>query len=346
VENKCNTEYASVWVKTDEYVKAIVYTQYGSPEVLQLREVAIPEPKDYEILVRVKATSVNRTDCANLRAKPFFMRFGLGLFKPNKNIPGTEFAGDVVKIGKEVTTFKVGDKVFGFDDSVLSSYAEYMVFPESKGVSTMPAGFNYQKAGACIEGAHYAYNIINKVKLKKGQKVIVNGASGGIGSAAVQLLKYFGAEITAVCNTKNIGLVKSLGAHKVIDYTIEDFTKDSGKYDCVFDTVGKSTFGKCKSLLNPGGVYISSELGPWSQNLFYALISAIFGRLPGQQRKKVKFPYPPNIKRSVLLIKKLIEAGEFKAVIDRSYPLEEIADAFRYVEKGQKTGNVSIIVWE
>ena len=327
-------------------MKAIVYTQYGSPDVLQLREMAIPEPKDHDILVRVKATSVNRTDCANLRAKPFIMRFVLGFFKPNKSIPGTEFAGDVVKIGKAVTAFKVGDKVFGFDDSVLSSYAEYLVFPESKGVSTMPAGFNYQQAGACIEGAHYAYNIINKVELQKGQKVIVNGASGGIGSAAVQLLKHFGADITAVCSTKNIDLVKLLGAHKVIDYTIEDFTKDSGKYDYVFDTVGKSTFGKCKSLLNPGGVYISSELGPWSQNLFYALTTPIFGHLPGQEGKKVKFPYPPNIKRSVLLVKKLIRESEFKTVIDKSYLLEEIADAFRYSEKGQKTGNVSIIVGE
>ncbi|MGB5205930.1 NAD(P)-dependent alcohol dehydrogenase [Eudoraea sp.] len=325
-------------------MKAIVYTQYGSPDVLQVKEVQKPEPKENEILVRVRATSVNRTDCANLRAKPFIMRFTMGLFKPKKIIMGTEFAGDVVKVGKAVTTFKEGDKVFGFDDSVLSSYAEYLVFPESKGVSTMPEDFNYQQAGACLEGAHYAYNFINKVKLKKGQKVMVNGASGSIGSATVQLLNYFGNQITGVCNTKNIELVKSLGAAKVIDYSKEDFTKDPGKYDYVFDTVGKSTFGKCKSLLKPGGVYISSELGPWSQNLFYSLISAIFGSLPGQAGKKVKFPYPPNIKRSVLLVKKLVEEGDFKSVIDRTYPLEKVADAFRYVEKGQKTGNVSILV--
>ena len=325
-------------------MKAIVYTQYGSPDVLHIKEVQKPEPKENEILVRVRATSVNRTDCANLRAKPFIMRFTMGLFKPKKIIMGTEFAGDVVEVGDGVTSFGVGDKVFGFDDSVLSSYAEYLVFPESKGVSTMPEGFNYQQAGACIEGAHYAYNIINKVKLKKGQKVMVNGASGGIGSATVQLLNYFGGQITGVCNTKNIELVKSLGAGKVIDYTIEDFTKDPEKYDYVFDTVGKSTFGQCKSLLKPGGVYISSELGPWSQNIFYSLITAIFGSLPGQAGKKVKFPYPPNIKRSVLLVKQLIKEGKFKPVIDRSYPIKEIAEAFRYVEKGQKTGNVSIIV--
>ena len=323
-------------------MKAIVYTKYGSPDVLQVQEVQIPEPKENEVLIRVRAASVNRTDCANLRAKPFIMRFMLGLFKPNKRILGTEFAGDVVKTGDGVTSFSVGDKVFGFDDSVLSSYAEYLVFSAEKGISTMPENFTYQQAGACIEGAHYAYNIINKVELKKGDKVMVNGASGGIGSATVQLLKYYGADITAVCNTKNIELVKSLGAVKVIDYTKEDFTKDPEKYDYVFDSVGKSTFGKCKSLLKPGGVYISSELGPWSQNLFYSLISALLGGIPGQKGKKVKFPYPPNIKRSVLLVKKLIEEGKFKSVIDRSYPLEEVADAFRYVEKGQKTGNVAI----
>jgi NADPH:quinone reductase-like Zn-dependent oxidoreductase len=270
----------------------------------------------------------------------------MGLFKPKKIIMGTEFAGDVEKVGEAVTTFKAGDKVFGFDDSVLSSYAEYLVISVDKGVSTIPENYTYQQAGAGIEGAHYAYNIINKVNLKKGQKVMVNAASGGIGTATIQLLNYFGAEITGVCNTKNIDLVKSLGATRVIDYSKEDFTKDQGKYDYVFDTVGKSTFGKCKGLLNPGGVYISSELGPWSQNLVFALISALFGKLPGQEGKKVKFPYPPNIVRTILLIKKLVEDGKFKTVIDRSYPFEEVAEAFRYVEKGQKTGNVSIIVSE
>jgi len=327
-------------------MKAIVYTKYGSPDVLQVKEVQKPEPGENEILIGVRATSVNRTDCANLRAKPFIMRFTMGLFKPKKSIPGTEFAGDVVKVGKAVSKFKMGDKVFGFDDSVLSSYAEYMVISENKGVSTIPENYTYKQAAAGIEGAHYAYNIINKVDLKKGQKVLVNGASGGIGTATVQLLRYFGADITAVCNTKNIGLVKSLGANIVIDYTKEDFTKDSEKYDHVFDCVGKSTFGKCRPILKPGGVYISSELGPWSQNIYYSLISAIFGKIPGKEGKKVRFPYPPNIMRTILLIKKLVEEGKFKTVIDRSYLLAEVPEAFRYVEKGQKTGNVSIIVSE
>ena len=270
------------------------------------------------------------------------MRFSLGLFKPGNPVMGTEFAGDIEAVGKAVTLFKVGDKVFGFDDGGTGSYAEFMVISEDKALATMPDGISYGEATASVEGAHYAYNFINKVDLKSGDKVIVNGASGGIGSAMVQLLRDLGADITAVCNTKNIELVRSLGAGRIIDYTREDFTKDKEKYDFVFDSVGKSSFGKCKFLLKPGGVYISSELGWMVQNLFFALITAIFGSLPGQAGKKVKFPYPPNIKRSVLLIKKLIQEGKFKPVIDRSYPLEQIAEAFRYVLKGQKTGNVVI----
>ena len=323
-------------------MKAIVYTHYGPPEVLQLKEVEKPLPEENEVLVKVRAATVNRTDCANLTAKPFIMRFSLGLFKPKKKIMGTEFAGDIEAAGKAVTSFKVGDKVFGFDDSGIGSYAEYMVISEDKALTTIPKDITYEQAAACVEGTHYAYNFINKVDLKSEDKVLVNGASGGIGSAMVQLLKYFGADVTAVCNTKNIELVQSLGASKIFDYTKEDFTKDDMKYDFVFDAVGKSSYGKCKALLKPGGVYISSELGWMVQNLFFSLISAIFGSLPGQAGKKVKFPYPPNIMRSVLLIKKLMEKGKFKPVIDRSYPLREVAEAFRYVLKGQKTGNVVI----
>jgi len=323
-------------------MKAVVYTQYGPPEVLQLKEVEKPLPEENEVLVKVRAATVNRTDCANLTAKPFIMRFSLGLFKPKKKIMGTEFAGDIEAAGKAVTSFKVGDKVFGFDDSGIGSYAEYMVISEDKALITIPKDITYEQAAACVEGTHYAYNFINKVDLKSEDKVLVNGASGGIGSAMVQLLKYFGADVTAVCNTKNIELVQSLGASKIFDYTKEDFTKDDMKYDFVFDAVGKSSYGKCKALLKPGGVYISSELGWMVQNLFFSLISAIFGSLPGQAGKKVKFPYPPNIMRSVILIKKLMEEGKFKPVIDRSYPLREVAEAFRYVLKGQKTGNVVI----
>jgi len=319
-------------------MKAIVCTKYGPPDVLQLKEVEKPIPKDNEVLIRVHATTVNRTDCAILRAVPFFMRLVTGIFKPNRPIPGTEFAGRIEAIGKDVSSYKVGDKVFGFDDSGLGSHAQYMTISEHKALSTIPINMTYEQAAASTEGAHYAYNFINKVKLNRGQKVLVNGATGAIGSAAVQFLKYFGADVTAVCSTKNIELVRSLGAHRVIDYARDDFTEDDEKYNFVFDTVGKSSFAKCRPLLDPGGVYISSELGYMAQNLLLPLITRIIGN------NTVKFPTPTDCKGSILFIKKLIEEGKFKAVIDREYPLEQIVEAYKYVETGQKTGNVVITV--
>jgi NADPH:quinone reductase-like Zn-dependent oxidoreductase len=323
-------------------MKAIVCTKYGSPDVLQLKEVEKPIPKDNEVLIKIHATTVNRTDCATLRAKPFFARFFTGIFKPNKPIPGTEFAGKIEAIGKNVSSYKVGDKVFGFDDGGSGSHAEYMTILEDKALTTIPKDITYEQAAASTEGAHYAYNFINKVNLKSGQKILVNGATGAIGSAAVQFLKYFSADVTAVCNTKNMELVKSLGANKVIDYTKEDFTKDDQKYNFVFDTVGKSSFFKCKQLLQPGGVYISSDLGYMSQNVFLSLITPIIKPIIGN--KKTIFPIPTDCRGSILFIKKLIEKGKFKAVIDRKYPLEQIVEAYRYVEKGQKIGNVVITV--
>jgi NADPH:quinone reductase-like Zn-dependent oxidoreductase len=319
-------------------MKAAVYEEYGPPSVISIRQVEKPVPQANEVLICVAATTVSRTDCAMLRAKPFIMRFVTGLLKPKRKILGTDFAGQVEAIGPNVASLKTGDRVFGFSDAGVSSQAQYMTFPEDKGISTIPHTFTFQQAAASLEGVHYAYNIINKVNLKEGQRVLVNGASGGIGTATVQLLKYYGAHVTAVCNTKNIELIKSIGADSVIDYTREDFTNSNEKYHYVFDTVGKSTFGRCKSLLEPDGVYISTELGPWSQNLFLALITPMAGG------KKVTFPFPSDHRRSVLLIKKIIEEGKFKPVIDRTYPLGEIADAYRYVETGEKTGNVVITI--
>lgn len=216
-----------------------------------------------------------------------------------------------------------------------------MTISEDKSI-TIPKNITYEQAAASTEGAHYAYNFINKVDLKKGQKILVNGATGAIGSAAVQLLQYFDVNVTAVCDTKNIELVKSLGADKVIDYTKEDFTKDNQKYDFIFDTVGKSSFFKCKKLLQPGGVYISSDLGYMAQNIFLPLLTPIIKPMLGN--KKTIFPTPTDVRGSILLIKKLIEDGKFKAVIDRKFPLEQIVEAYRYVEKGEKTGNVVITV--
>ena len=323
-------------------MKAIICAKYGPPEVLKLEEVPKPAPKDDEVLVKVYATTVNRTDDAILRAKPFFMRFITGLSKPKKQTPGTEFAGDIEAVGRDVAMFKAGDKVFGFDDTGSGSHAQYLTIRENQGIATIPVNTTYEQAAASIEGAHYAYNAINKVKLQSGQRALVNGATGAIGSAAVQLLKYYGVYVTAVCSTENMELVKSLGADKAIDYTIDDFTKDKEKYDFVFDAVGKSSFAKCKPLLKSAGVYISSDLGYMAQNLFLPLITPVIKPLIGNH--KTIFPLPTDIRGSIYFIKKLIETGEFKAVIDRKYQLEQIVEAYRYVETGQKTGNVVIIV--
>jgi len=322
-------------------MKAIIYTNYGPPDVLQLQEIEKPVPKDNEVLIRVHATTVNRTDCATIRAIPFFLRIIAGLFRPKKQIPGTEFAGEIEAIGKNISYLKVGDKVFGFDDQGSGSHAQYMAIKEDK-VVIMPESIFYAQAAASSEGAHYAYNFINKVGLKKGHNVLVNGATGAIGSAAVQLLKYFDVNVTAVCATKNIELVKSLGANRVIDYTKEDFTKDEQKYDFVFDTVGKSLFFKCKNLLEPSGVYISSDLGYMAQNIFLPLVTPIIKPIIGY--KKTVFPFPTDIRGSIRLIKNLIEQGKFKTVIDREFSLEQIVEAYKYVEKGHKTGNVVITV--
>jgi NADPH:quinone reductase-like Zn-dependent oxidoreductase len=322
-------------------MKAISFTQYGSPDVLKLKEIRKPVPNNDEVLIKVYATTVNRTDCATVRAIPFFMRLATGLFKPKKQITGTEYAGVVEAVGHDVSSLKVGDRVFGFDDSGLGSHAQYITVGEGKAV-IMPDNISFKQAAASSEGAHYAINFINKVELKEGQSVLVNGATGAIGSAAVQLLRNMGVYITAVCDTRNVDLVRSLGANRVIDYTKNDFTKDDGKYDFVFDAVGKSSFFKCISLLNEGGIYISSDLGFMAQNIFLPLITPIIKPILGY--KKTIFPMPIDIRRSLTMIKDLIEQGKFTAVIDREFPLEQIVAAYKYVEKGHKTGNVVIIV--
>ncbi len=322
-------------------MKAIVYTSYGPPDVLQFKEVEKPVPKGNEILVLVHAATVNRTDCATTKAKPFFMRLVTGLVRPKKNVPGTEFSGVIESVGNSVSSLKVGDNVFGFDDDGSGSQAQYLTIHEDNTI-TMPEGLSYRQAAASSEGAHYAYNFINKVSLEKGNDVLVNGATGAIGSAAVQLLKHFEVNVTAVCATKNLELVKSLGADRVIDYTKQAFTKDKQKYNFVFDTVGKSSFFKCRKLLKPGGVYISSDLGFMAQNLYLPLITPLIKPLLGN--RKTIFPMPVDIQGTLSLVKTLMEQGKFKAVIDREYPLDKIVEAYKYVETGQKIGNVVIIV--
>lgn len=323
-------------------MKALVYTRYGPPDVLQLKDIERPVAVNNEIVIKIHATTVNRTDCATIRGIPFFARMITGLFRPNKQIPGTEFAGEVVELGAEVSTFNLGDRVFGFDDEGAESHAEYTCVAADK-VVTMPGNVTYAEAAASSEGAHYALNFINKINLESGQRVLVNGATGAIGSSAVQLLKYFETEITAVCATEHIELVTSLGASRVIDYKEEDFTADTQKFDYVFDAVGKSSFFECRKLLNSGGVYISSDLGYLSQNLVLPLITPAIK--PFIEHKITKFPTPSNIGATLLLVQSLIEQGKFKTVIDRQYPLKNIVEAYKYVETGQKVGNVIITVW-
>lgn len=319
-------------------MKAVIRSKYGPPQVLRVIETNVPKPKNDELLIKVHATTVNRTDCAVVTGKPLIIRLFTGVFHPRLPVPGTDFAGEVIAVGKDVKNFKNGDRVWGFDDNGLSSQAEYVTVSTKKAVSLLPAGVSYQQAAASAEAAHYAYHCITKVQLKAGQRALLNGATGGIGSALLQILSYYDVRVTAVCGTEHLSLVKSLGADRVIDYMKEDFTEDNEQYDFVFDAVGKSTFFKCKKLLKTNGIYISSELGPWCQNVLLALLTPF---LPG---KKVKFPLPIDIGASMKFIKGLTEQGKFKPVIDRTYTLEQIRDAYTYVASGQKIGNVILVL--
>lgn len=317
-------------------MRAAYRTHYGDPSILSIKEIEKPMPNDNEILIRVYATTVNRTDEGVITGKPFVFRFFTGLLKPRYATTGTDFAGQIESVGKKVSNFKVGDRVWGFLDHGLPSHAEYMTIDANGNIAMIPDTWDYTQIVVCGEGAHYARNFINKVDLKVGQKAVVNGGTGGIGSALIQILKHFGLQVTAVCATPHIELVKSLGADKVYDYLKEDFTNDDEKYDYVFDAVGKSSFGKCKSLLKPQGIYISSELGPNNENLYLPITTRF------SKGHRVIFPLPMDIKESLAFITKLIELGHFKPVIDRIYPLDDIAEAFRYVLTGQKIGNVVV----
>ena len=320
-------------------MKALHYERYGPPEVLEFREVEKPTPGRQEVRVRVHATTVNRTDNATIRGIPFFARLITGVWRPKWKIPGSEFAGIVDAVGEAVTAFKVGDRVFGFNDLGACAHAEYLVIAEEFAV-TMPEGCSFGQAAASVEGAHYAYNCINKLTLQPGDAVLVYGATGAIGSAAVQLLKYFQATVTAVCATPHLELVKALGADRVVDYLREDFTHSEQRYRLVVDAVGKVSFFQCKHLLEPGGVYVSTDLGHWAQNIFLPLFTPFLKFL--WEHKYTLFPWPENKRRSLLLIRKLMVEGRFKAVIDRTYPLDQIIEAYRYVGTGQKIGNVVI----
>ena len=321
-------------------MRAIVYSKYGPPEVAVLMEVPKPKPKENEALVKVYSSTVNRTDAGFRSAEYFISRFWTGLLRPKYQILGCEFAGIIEEIGQRVTTLKKGDKVFGFNEKTCGGHAEYLTIAENNAVTNIPDNLSFDEAAALAEGAHYALVDIRAAKIERGQNVLVYGATGAIGSAAVQLLKHFGAIVTAVCNTKNIGLVKSLGADAVIDYQTQDFTKTEDKFEFIFDAVGKSSFGQCKPLLTARGIYISTELGKNGENLLFALTTPFGGG------KRLLFPIPSITKLDVIFLKELVEKGEFKPVIDSFYKLDQIVEAYKYVESGQKTGNVIIKIVE
>ena len=327
-------------------MKVILYEQYGPPDVLHLEEVPKPIPQENEVLVRIHATTVTTGD---VNARSFlFVPPGLGLLahlmigvrKPKHAILGTDFAGEIVETGKDVRQFKNGDNVFGIDGEGLGAYAEYKCISEEKALATLPAKLSYEEAASVPSGALTAlYFLKDKGNIQSGQKVLVNGASGSVGVAAVQIAKYFGAEVTGVCSTKNLELVKSLGADNVVDYTRDDFTQGGETYDIILDTVvGKTSFARCRNSLKPNGFYLAVAGGLMEliQSAWTSVMSSkkvIFGGGVACERKD-----------NLLLIKEMIEAGNLKSVIDRCYPLEQAAEAHKYVDMGHKKGNVVITV--
>jgi NADPH:quinone reductase-like Zn-dependent oxidoreductase len=316
-------------------MKAVVCDRYGPPEVLRIEDIERPVPAPDEVLIRIRATTVNRSDTETRQGSPAVARLLTGLRRPRHRVLGTELAGEVEAVGSAVTEFKPGDAVFGVRAWKFGAHAEFVCMRESAALAPKPAGMSFEEAAAVCDGVILALMGLRPADVRKGRSILVYGASGSIGTAAVQLSRYFGADVTAVCGTKNLDLVRSLGAEQVIDYTREDFTTNGQAYDVIFDAVGKHSFGRCRDSLNPGGIYLATD---GLHNLLLAQWTR-FGD------KKVIFPIPPRYtKQDVLFLKGLLEAGQYRPVIDRRYPLAEVVEASRYVDTEQKTGNVVLTV--
>lgn len=321
-------------------MRAAVAARYGPPEVVRIAEVSRPRVGAGSVLVEVHAATVNRTDCGYRAARPGVIRLFTGLRRPRRPILGTEFAGVVSAVGAAVTTFAVGDRVFGYNENGgFGTHAEYVAVPATGMIAPIPAQLTFAQAAPAVEGYHYALTALRTARVEAGQDVLVYGATGAIGSAAVQILKILAANVTAVCETAHVDLVRALGADRVVDYMARDFTLDDQRYDVVLDAVGKSTFRQCKSLLKPTGTYLSTDLGPFLQNLLLPLATSILGG------KRVRFPMAPQPPDLMPQLRAHLESGRFRPVLDpRTYALDQIVDAYRYVESGRKLGNVVLTI--
>jgi NADPH:quinone reductase-like Zn-dependent oxidoreductase len=328
-------------------MKAIVFTEYGTPDVLKIKEVAKPTPKDNEILVKVYATPINYGDLTarNFAHSQFNMpallylpaRMAFGWNKPKINILGSELAGEVEAVGKDVTKFKAGDQVFAYLGMNMGANAEYVCIPEAGTIAFKPSNLTFEEASILPYGAVMATSLLGKANIQRGQKVLINGASGGIGSMAAQLAKHFGAEVTGVCGTPRLGFVKSLGADKVIDYTKEDFTQNGEIYDLIFDILGRSSFSQVKHSLKPNGIYLLASYK------MKALLQMLWTSTTGS-KQKVICAFANETPESLVFVKKLVEEGKIKTIIDKRFPMEQAAEAHRYMEQGHKQGNVVITI--
>jgi NADPH:quinone reductase-like Zn-dependent oxidoreductase len=319
-------------------MKAVVQDRYGPPEVLRIVDVERPVPKDDEVLIRIHATTVTQTDTHIRAAHPVFWRLLLGLRRPKWPTLGVEMAGVVEGVGATVTEFKVGDRVFGSPPWV-GTHAEYICLRETAPIATMPAGLGFEEAAAVADGSVQALAAVRQAQVGPGSRLVIYGASGSLGTAAVQIAKHLGAHVTGVTNTKNLELVRSIGADEVVDFTQEDFTKRGETYDAIIDAVGKYAFYWGRRALKPGGIYVETDFGP---HKLHTLVMVVATRRFGTRR--LKFAAGRRRKADILLMKELIETGEYRPVIDRRYPMEQVADAHRYVETWQKTGNVVLTI--
>jgi len=320
-------------------VKAVVQDRYGPPEVLRIEEVERPVPKDDELLIRVRASTVTQTDTHARRADLFLWRLVFGLRRPRSRTLGVELAGEVVAVGSAVRQFKVGDEVFGHPSTLFGAHAEYVCLSERAALALKPAGMSFEEAAAVCDGASQALDTLRQADVREGRRLVIYGASGSLGSAAVQLAKHFGAHVTAVCGTDHVELVRSLGADEVVDYRQQDFTKNGQTYDAIIDAVGKYSFRRGRRSLKPGGIYVATDGGRFMVETIALLVMT---RWVGS--KRVRSGIGRRRKEDVLFLKELIEAGEFRAVVDRRYPMDQAVEAHRYVEAWHRAGNVVLTI--